>query len=502
VLLVVNPWIFLTPAFDIHLEAFGTVFIVLAGRALYRGRTRASLLWVVATLSCGFVAATYVAGLAIGALLAGKRRQRLVGMGLLVAGALGVLIMTVAGQGSAFLIVTYGYLTGERPTNLFQLAGGLLLHPGAALKLLWDQHVRILVNLAPAGILGVFSGWGSGIALLLILANTLQNNDGLRVPSFQWQVVYLFVSVGTIVVLVNMSSQVMTRLARRGVVVLAVFIAADTVGWAAVWTPRLPGIWLRVSPSAAQELRKLDHMIPKNAPVIVSQGIVGDFPSHPYCFVLNDEEIQLPRETRPVWVVLAPTQGIETTYPGQLQALVTQLAESGDAKLVTYGAGIWGFLWSPPAGTKLTPVPGSTAAIGGWTIAGPAGRADVSGPPAQWAAESGGRAGYVVSGDYYHRDLGTYRASVTLSSSGPADIEVWDHTGNRLISKFPVAGTTGPTTESFPVTLWRTYPYRDIYGGWGPFRFTPAYIPAGNDLELRVWQPGNSDVKVYSVSLS
>lgn len=501
ILLAANPWIFLTPAFDFHLEAFGTVFIVLAGRALYRGRIRTSLLWVVATLTCGFVAASYVGALAIGAIIAGKNRQRIVGLALLVAGVVGLVVMTVLGQGQAFLSETYGYLTSSKNPSLAKLISGVVGHPATALRTLWSERSRIFANLLPAGFLGVFSGWGTGIAVGLVLANILQDNEGLRAPSFQWLAVYMFVGVGTVMVLAKLSSAVVTRLGRGVVITLTVLLAADTLGWAITWTPKLPGEWLRVSPAAARVLSKLDSTIPPKAPVIVAQGVVGMFPTHPYTGVLLSPDITLPKGDGPIWVVLAPTQGIETVLPGIQQALVTQLANSGNATLVAHGAGIWGFRWSPPPDQRVLRVDSKTP-IAAWTAVGPAGHLNLSGPPQQWAAVSNGQRGYVVAGDYFERDPGTYQARVTLSTSGPVTVEAWNATGNILLGQRHVAATHGSQVESFPVRLDHLSARSDGYAGWGPFRSPPAFTRPGNDIQLRVWQPGASQVAVYSLALT
>lgn len=502
VLLVVNPWIFLTPAFDFHLEALGAVFIVLAARALYRGQIILSLLWVLATLTCGFVAASYIAGLAIGALIAGKKVQRFVGAGLLAAGVLGVFLLTELGQGAGFLTLTYGYLSGSRNPTLPGIAAGMVLHPSIWLKALWSQRIRILANLAPAGLIGAFWGWASGIAVLITLANSLQSADGLRVPSFQWFPLYVFVGIGTVMAVAGLGRKAVSQFARGGVTALAVVAAVDTVGWAAAWTPKLPGTWLRVSPSAAKVLKKIDAMMPKSAPVIVSQGVVGDFPSHPFAAVLVGSDLTLPRSREPIWVILAPEQGIETLFPGSQQALISELGESGRAQVVAHGAGVWGFRWWPQADVHALRIPASTASIAGWAVTGVAGQPRLSGAAPEWAAVSDGKTGYVVDGDYFRRSLGTYKASVTLSSSGPAIVEAWNLTGNTLLGRFTLAATQQPTVVSFPLRIDHLYPHNEVYKGWGPFSFNQAYAPQGNDIELRVWQPGSSWVHVYSLSLS
>jgi hypothetical protein len=140
--------------------------------------------------------------------------------------------------------------------------------------------------------------------------------------------------------------------------------------------------------------------------------------------------------------------------------------------------------------------------IGGWVVAGAAGRSSHSGPTENWASVSGGRKGYVVSGDYFEREIGTCQTKIVLSSTGRDLVEACGTTGNILLSRFAVSATNGRTLVTFPVTVSHLYPHSEVYRGWGPFSFTPPFIPPGNALELRVWQPGSSQVRVFSLSLS
>ena len=503
VLLVADPWIFLTPAFDLHIEAFGTCFVILAARAVQQGRIRHSLLWVALTLACGFVAATYVAGLAVGALLAGRRRERLYGLSLLAVAVVGVVALT-GFKGSSWLAGTYAYLTpslgshATLPGILFQL----LIHPGRAIQALWAERWHIFVNLAPAGLLGVIWRWGTGIVVIVLLSNTLQSVENLRTPSYQGLPIYVFVAVGTVIVLSGGSRRSRLAIPTDMARVLALIAATDTLVWGAVWLPNLPGNWLRVTPRAAHVLAGLDASIPSRGSVIASQGVIGRFSDRSYTNELTFGSTAAIPSSRPVWVILAPTEGIETTDPGVQQALVTQLAEEGHSQLVAHGSGIWAFRWFPPMGTAALSEPGSGAPIGGWVVAGPAGRPDLQGTPQQWAAVSQGTTGYVVNGDYFRRGTGTYRASVELSSAGPTVIEAWNTTGNALLRRIQLAPTSGSSLVAFDVPVAALYPRSEVYRGWGPFGYQPPFLPSGNDIELRVWQPGNSQVRVYSVSLS
>jgi uncharacterized membrane protein len=71
-LLVLNPWFYRSAAFDFHLEAFATLFAVLAARNMYGGRHPRALLWVAVLLLCGDLGGLYAAGLGLSAILSGR----------------------------------------------------------------------------------------------------------------------------------------------------------------------------------------------------------------------------------------------------------------------------------------------------------------------------------------------------------------------------------------------------------------------------------------------
>jgi hypothetical protein len=90
---------------------------------------------------------------------------------------------------------------------------------------------------------------------------------------------------------------------------------------------------------------------------------------------------------------------------------------------------------------------------------------------------------------------------VTLSSTGPVNVEVWDDNISVLLARRTIPPTGGPQQLSLPVTApdART---PAVYSGWGPFRAGYEPTLAGQRIEVRVWSPGRTGVSVYSADLT
>jgi hypothetical protein len=106
----------------------------------------------------------------------------------------------------------------------------------------------------------------------------------------------------------------------------------------------------------------------------------------------------------------------------------------------------------------------------------------------------------VVDGDYWREPTGIYRATVSLSSTGPVNVEVWDTSGDTLLARRTVAATHGPLLVSQTVQLLSGQAVA-AYAGAGPFRIDPIPPPPGAVLEIRVWTPGGKQVRVSTLQL-
>jgi hypothetical protein len=161
---------------------------------------------------------------------------------------------------------------------------------------------------------------------------------------------------------------------------------------------------------------------------------------------------------------------------------------------------VWAFRWGPSPGVHSITVPGDSVPLAAWTTPGAAGRAVMAGPIADWHVRSTGGPGYVADGLAWQEWPGRYQAFVTLSATGPVNVEVWNDTGDTLLARRSLPATTGVETIALPVAATTAYD-AGAYSGWGPFR--GEFLPPlwGNRLEIRVWSPGTGTVNVYRAEL-
>lgn len=500
-LLMLNPWVYWADAFDFHSEAFGVLFVLLAARALYRERRAPMWLWAALALSVGDVAGTYVVGLGIIGVLSGRRLRR-PGLALIVVAGTWVVALSLLGLNKGSDLASgYGYLAvgaaSSAQVGLGSLATGIADHPGRVLGALWAHRTDIWANLAPSGLIGVLTPIGLGVALVVLAANNLNSYIVFAVPGFQSLALYAFVTVGTVVALGWLARR---RRWARIVPWLAAVLVLNCALWAAVWLPRLPSTWVRVSPAAASVLHRAAARIPSSAEVVASQGVAGRFSGRRLIEAVLGPGA-LPIATGDVFFVLAPYQGIQTASVSSELGLLAELAGSLHAHLVDHGSGVWVFRWRPPSGTREVTVPSSVPTVPAWALpGGPSSSPVVFGPPASWHAASTGRPGYVADQAYWREPPGHYRAGVSLSATGPVTVEVRNVTGHVLLARREVQATDGPAEVLMDVHSSRVFP-EPVYRGEGPFLIHPVPPPAHNQLEVRVWTAGGASVNVYSIEL-
>jgi len=361
VVLVADPWAFETIAFDFHFETLATLFVVLAGRDLWAGRTRRLWWWAPLALLSTALAGIYLVGVGLSGVVAGRRTRR-PALVITVVGAAWVVALSALGGigvGGTALRSSYGYLVGPHPgrVGLLDVALGAFGHPGSVAHMVAAHWLVVFGFLAVVGVVGVLSPWGLGVALVVLVPNIL-DGSGVFIrfaASFQSWAALPFVLVGTVMVLL--------RLLERGPVARRAAAAA-----AAVWAPVLAVFafvvfstvapdWLSVSPAAASELARVQTTVPADAEIVVSQGVVGRFGERRSVYAFARPHQSLPVNRRRVIFVLT-SEGVADALPQHGVQTVLQFVRTRlDARPLASSSGVHVLEWDPAPGTTHETLP-------------------------------------------------------------------------------------------------------------------------------------------------
>lgn len=479
-LFLVNPWLWSTISFDVHEEPLAIFFAAFLAWDLSRGKRRVWV-WVVPVLLGGAPTTTYVIGIGLGGVLAGRGTRR---MGACIA-ATGIAYSLVLG-------LVHGNGAAAGAIHLYMAETHV--NPLRVMELLWDGRTDIVANLASGGLVGIAAPMILPLALLVTVPDTL-SGTGFAEPLFQNVPIYVLLPVGTVAVLAWL-----LRRHQRTAFILAGIAAAQAIGWAAVWGPQVPVQWLRISGPAAATLDSVRARVPASAEVVASQGVLGRFSGRTYAYPIFGVGGQEP--LRPgTWFIIAPASGIETVTTATSMALIGEVAGPLQGKLITHANGVWAFQVTPPPGIRSIEIPTSTAPLPAWAASGMAGRPVLDGPEATWHMAATGARGYVADGIQWQIHPGRYHVNVALSVSAPVNVELWDDTTNRIVTRRTIAQTDGVQQVALALTV-PTAPDASVFSGWGPFRADFVAPPTGQRIEVRVWSPGGVAVNVYSSDLT
>jgi hypothetical protein len=108
--------------------------------------------------------------------------------------------------------------------------------------------------------------------------------------------------------------------------------------------------------------------------------------------------------------------------------------------------------------------------------------------------------GYALYGAEWVLAPGTYQSTVTMASSGPSVVEVWDSTTGVLLSRRHLPAVEAPTAVQSVVRVADRRP-TEPFTGWGPFSFQPRPGLASDRIEVRVWTDGSSALSLYDVEM-
>jgi hypothetical protein len=363
ILMLANPWIYLTIIQDFHVETLTTLFLVLAGREVWRQRPARAWIWVGATLLTGTVGGLSVVALGLAAVLARQPAIRRQGLAIAAVGIgwIGLIVSLPADLGGG--ANTYAYLEGPGPQpsgvrGLFALGTGLLSHPGRAFHMIGDRTHLLYENLAPFGFVGVLWPWAGVVILFLLLVNVLNLNPAFIAPSFQNFSIYVLGAAGSAMVVGRTIDWRKGRL-------IALFLAGVLVVNALFFSiHRLPHISIfSVTPSAAKELGSVLERTPSDAEVISSFGVSGRFGGRRFIYVFSAANSgivgapphpTLPVSARTVVFVITPYQGNE---PVNVIPAIPYIRDQLHTQVLTERAGVYAYLWHPPAGVRTVTLP-------------------------------------------------------------------------------------------------------------------------------------------------
>jgi predicted membrane protein DUF2079 len=528
VMLVANPWIYNTIAFDFHYESVGAAcFALLACRELMSpsGSTRRLVLWSALCLACGDIAATLLIAVGIGAALASPANRRralaLVGIGF----AWFAVVSLAGGNQGSNLAAHYGYLAGLPAGESLSFVGfvkAALLHPMSAMRQLWAHRVNTWGYVSSAGLIGLWSPWAV-LPVLVLVQSELTAGDVFASSDFQNLPVVLFLIPLSVIALARFGTRLEHRTPRprstfarsgravatpgarargRGqlmVPVLAGIMALNAVAWGLVWIPQVSAEWIRVSPAAATALEHVDQLIPANAEVVASQGVIGRFSGRRYVYAVGGDTV--PLKTDVVYFVITPTQGIEEAGIQTQEGILGQLAGPLHGRLLFDRAGVWLIALRRPPGATSVSLPKRYTSVPAWVGRSATGTRVTVGPESTWhMAKSTDAAGYVLFGNEWNELPGTYEMTTTISNTAPVNLEVWDASSNTLLTRQRLVASTGIQAVQTAVRVTEESS-QHLYSGSGPFRFDPPPAPLADAIEVRVWSSGSGEVSVYSVEL-
>ncbi len=364
VVLLANPWTYVTVAFEFHFEPFTALFVVLAGRDLWAGRPRRLWLWAPLALLCDALGGVFLVGVGLSGLLAGRQTRR-PGLALAGAGFLWVFFVTAIGGsgGKASLGLSYGYLIGPHTgsVGLPAIILGVLGHLGSVAHVLLSRWAMAVEFLLPVGIVGVLSPWGFGMTVVTFVPPMLVGSLTFFRPiaAFQIWPALPFVLVGSVmVVLVLLSNARDWQSAgfKKLVIALCALWAVVDVGRGIVDYRLVPATALAVDHAAGLQLASLNSRIPEGSEVIVQDGLVGRFADRTYVFYLRSGH-RLPVRSASVYFVISPTQGLVPIGASGSQAVVHYVTTRLSGSLVADKAGIVELHWRPNSSQRTVVLP-------------------------------------------------------------------------------------------------------------------------------------------------
>ncbi|MBC5811397.1 MAG: DUF2079 domain-containing protein [Candidatus Eremiobacteraeota bacterium] len=494
-LLVLNPWVYMSNAFDVHMYAFEALILIALARALYVGKRFAAVFFAIAGVAGGSVAATLVA--ATGVAFATRRRARLTS---LVVAALGfasafALSKMHVNNGDS-LVSNFGYLMGPGappPAGVFDLAAGIVRHPEIAFGRIAGRAGELYANLAPAGFFGLLCPFTAVPAVLVFAENFLGRSDVMAfdAPGGQNIFAYPFLAVGFAWFCAHVGA---TRIGRI-VPALALAGAINAGGWFAVWYPHVSERWIRISDGTAAAVTHATQGLSADDEVVASQGIVGAFAGRRSVYAILGGDV-IPIRERRTFALVTTTEGIEVASYEQRYAAIAAFLATPGVKVVSATDRLWVFQIDGPRLDNVT-IAKTVSQLPAGVFATETGHRVLDGGRSDIVADPQAAPGYLVRGSLWRRPPGHYVASVAIRSGAPVTVEVWDVHANRAVAA-RTAIPDGPFDVPFAVANFEAPP---TFEGWWIFGYTPSGPQVERLYDVRVRATPGAGATVESVAI-
>jgi hypothetical protein len=355
--IVVNPESYQTVLFEFHMEPITALFVVLAGRDLWRGRSRRAWVWATCTLLCGSFAAVALVGLGISAVLAGKGSRRQGVQIIAVAIAWLALISLIGANAGSGISENYAYLAGRTSlhgsSGLALVVAGIVAHPSRVFHQLHARLDAIYTLIKPVGVIGFASAWGFGVPFVILTSNALSSSSGFIVEPFQSSAAFPFLLLGSVMVLVSLGQRF--RFGWIAALALALALGGQALAYGVTTSPSNVR-WAvgQIPPAMSAQLDKALARTPADAEVLATEGIMGRFSARPSVYFLVPGRT-FPVHSRPVVFVIDPARD---AYPvSDDEADIALIRNRLHARVLVNGDGVWAFEWQPPRGTTRLTLP-------------------------------------------------------------------------------------------------------------------------------------------------
>ncbi|HXZ83647.1 MAG TPA: DUF2079 domain-containing protein [Acidimicrobiales bacterium] len=499
-LLVADPWIYWSVSWDYHSEAVGTLFAILAARALFRNRKQAWI-WIVLTFLSGVITAAFIFGIGVSRILK-RGKGWYLGVVACLSSVGWISLLAHFGVGGAAFATSIGrgfVVSGAFAHSPASVVSDYVRELTSILKNVWFNRGDVLANLAPTGFVSALATPAIGVVAQVLAVTDSQTGTAIVPPSHNDVFVYVIVPIGAVVALIWLARRFGPRVTR----VLMALMALNVTAWSIVWLPHLATQWLGdMSSSSAAVVRRAEARIPANADVLVSQGIMGDFGWRPNLLGLTIEPPwRVPVSGKDVWLIVTPHRGIEIESVMAAYDIIDTFVDEFHAQVVADSNDVWVLKWKRPSSVNAVSFGSVNRSYPAWLFPSAVGRVVRSGNRSHWyLSVSGANAGYVLWGDDWLEQTGHYMANVTFRSTGQTSVQVWNDTNGREVATRQYAGTNGIIRASFPVTVTpglSNHPF----SGFGPFRIDPQPALPGKVIEMRVWTAKGVKASVYSISM-